>query len=160
MSGIPGIIITPPPVRPEATDNGRYARVNERQGGERRAAGPKLDFAASQLAGDAQPQNQTPTHVQTREAAADASAMLARRRTDSGKPGEVPAGIEIPTHLERRRAWREAKGLNTFHTQNLAQAEETAPDRETRNAATQAYRARSGRGILDIDLAQRLSLTV
>lgn len=160
MSGIPGIIITPPPVRPEATDNGRNPRINERQGGERRATGPKVDFAASQLAGDAQPQSPAPAQIAARETAADAATVLARRRTDSGKPGETPPGIEIPAHLERRRAWREAKGLNTFHAQNLAQAEETAPDRETRNAATLAYKARSGRGILDIDLAQRFSLTV
>jgi|GEM_PF-1924336 len=132
-------------------------KTAERQG---RGAAPRIDFATAAHDAAAN-QNQPGGAAEAlREARAEASSGFPklRRVTDSGKAaGEA---IDIPSHLERRRAWREAKGLNTFHAQHLAQADETAPDTETRNAATQAYRSQGGRGKLDIDLAQRFSLTV
>ncbi len=163
VNAIPGIIVTPNPIRPETADNGRQGRVQERQA-ERRAARP--DFAPSP--DNAAPAAKSPPPGAGNDARAEVGelggAPQARRRTDTGTPGEAPPGLEIPPHLERRRAWREAKGLDTFHAQKLAQAVELPPDSETRKAATLAYRsqgqAMSGRGSLDIDLAQRLSLTV
>lgn len=93
----------------------------------------------------------------TSEAVAGELPML-RRRTDRGEPADT--SIEIPPHLERRRAWREAFGLNTFHTQQLAQRDAGEPSRETRNTAAQAYRSAGWRGRLDLDLAQAVSVTV
>lgn len=87
--------------------------------------------------------------------------QLLRRRTDRGETAEP--GISIPPHLERRRAWREAFGLNTWHTQQLAQGEtddDEAPSRETTVTAVRAYRSTAWRGRLDLDLAQRVSVTV
>ncbi|HEX6959139.1 MAG TPA: hypothetical protein VF194_14245 [Ferrovibrio sp.] len=83
---------------------------------------------------------------------------LLRRRTDRGEPAD--ASIQIPPHLERRRAWREAFGLNTFHTQQLAQAETEESSGEIRNAGALAYRRAAWHGRLDLDLAQAVSVTV
>jgi hypothetical protein len=92
------------------------------------------------------------------QAAGAAISQLLRRRTDRGEPAET--GIEIPPHLERRRAWREAFGLNTWHTQQIAQAEEAPLSDEARAGAIQAYRSGGRRGRLDLDLAQQVSVTV
>lgn len=153
-------IITPAPgaPRPEGPEANRGQRATDRAGERQaRSGAPRIDFAAT--AQDAANQNQA-TAEQARQAKPEAASGFPklRRVTDGGKA--APEAIDIPTHLERRRAWREARGLNTFHAQHLAQAEETPPDTETRNAATQAYRSKGGRGRLDIDLAQRFSLTV
>lgn len=95
----------------------------------------------------------------TRQSTAGAVAQLLRRRTDRGEPADQ--SIEIPPHLERRRAWRAAFGLNTYHAQQLGQAgEEAGTAREARGGALQAYRGLSRRGRLDLDLAQRVSVTV
>ena len=95
----------------------------------------------------------------TRDAAGAAISQLLRRRTDRGEEAAEP-GIEIPPHLERRRAWREAFGLNTWHTQQIAQTEETPISDEARAEAIQAYRSGGRRGRLDLDLAQQVSMTV
>lgn len=86
--------------------------------------------------------------------------QLLRRRTDRGEDAQT--SIQIPPHLERRRAWREAFGLNTWHTQQLAQddGEEDAPSRDATVTAVRAYRSTAWRGRLDLDLAQRISVTV
>ncbi|PJI43593.1 hypothetical protein [Ferrovibrio sp.] len=94
----------------------------------------------------------------TRDAAGAAISQLLRRRTDRGEAPE--ANIEIPPHLERRKAWREAFGLNTWHTQQIAQTEETPISDEARAEAIQAYRSGGRRGRLDLDLAQQVSMTV
>lgn len=86
--------------------------------------------------------------------------QLLRRRTDRGEDSQ--AGIQVPPHLERRRAWREAFGLNTWHAQQLAQGddEEDAPSRDATVTAVRAYRSTAWRGRLDLNLAQRISVTV
>lgn len=94
-----------------------------------------------------------------RDVAGGAIGQLMRRRTDHGEAAAA-AGIEIPPHLERRRAWREAFGLNTWHTQQIAQTEETPISGEARAEAIQAYRSGGRRGRLDLDLAQQVSMTV
>lgn len=101
-----------------------------------------------------------PTTLQkTRQSTAGAVAQLLRRRTDRGEPADQ--SIEIPPHLERRRAWRAAFGLNTYHAQQLGQAgEEAGTAREAHRGALQAYRGLGRRGRLDLDLAQRVSVTV
>jgi hypothetical protein len=86
---------------------------------------------------------------------------LLRRRTDRGETADP--GISVPPHLERRRAWREAFGLNTWHTQQLAQGEadeDETPSRDATVTAVRAYRSTAWRGRLDLDLAQRISVTV
>ncbi|WP_428246166.1 hypothetical protein [Ferrovibrio sp.] len=157
------VIITPPPgPRADAVEP-RNRRANDAadRAAERHSTAPRTDFAAAASeAGSGQQADRKAAEAlaERRAEAAEAGIPKLRRRTDAGGP---PApGIELPAHLERRRAWREAKGLNTFHAQNLAQAEETPPDSETRKTATLAYRENSGRGKLDIDLAQKFSLTV
>lgn len=90
--------------------------------------------------------------------AASGELPFLRRRTDRGEAAD-PA-IQIPPHLERRRAWREAFGLNTYHTQELAQRADAAPGRQLRSAATDAYRGNAARGRLDLHLAQLVSMTV
>ncbi|MCW0232348.1 MAG: hypothetical protein OJJ21_01990 [Ferrovibrio sp.] len=95
---------------------------------------------------------------QAGQAAGAAISQLLRRRTDRGEPAEI--NIEIPPHLERRRAWREAFGLNTWHTQQIAQADETPLSDEARAGAIRAYRSGGRRGRLDLDLAQQVSVTV
>ncbi|MEL3891414.1 hypothetical protein V6B08_14140 [Ferrovibrio sp. MS7] len=157
------VIITPSPgSRPDAVDprNRRTSDAADRAA-ERNNTAPRTDFAAAASeasAGQQADRKAAEAVVERRAEAAEAGIPKLRRRTDAGGP---PApGIELPAHMERRRAWREAKGLNTFHTQSLAQTEETTPDSETRKAATLAYRENGGRGKLDIDLAQKFSLTV
>lgn len=95
---------------------------------------------------------------QAGQAAGAAISELVRRRTDRGEPAE--ADIEIPPHLERRRAWREAFGLNTWHTQQIAQADEVPLSDEARAGAIRAYRSGGRRGRVDLDLAQQVSVTV
>lgn len=157
------VIITPPPgSRPDAVDpRNRRASDAADRAAERNNTAPRTDFAAAASeasAGQQADRKAAEAVVERRAEAAEAGIPKLRRRTDAGSP---PApGIELPAHMERRRAWREAKGLNTFHTQSLAQTEETTPDSETRKAATLAYRENGGRGKLDIDLAQKFSLTV
>jgi hypothetical protein len=85
-------------------------------------------------------------------------AELLRRRTDRGEAAD-PA-IEIPPHLERRRAWREAFGVNTYHAQQLAQADAPEAGGEAPSSAHSAYRSAARRGRLDLDLAQQVSMTV
>ncbi len=132
--------------------------------------GPKVDFAAA-----AKPQSEPEAQAETAsQAAPDTAAQAAtgfphlRRRTDlaetglaeTGAPASKAEAADLPPHLERRRAWREAKGIGTFHAQNLAQNQESVPDAEQRAAAHGLYRQWGGRGQLDIDLAQRISVTV
>jgi len=95
------------------------------------------------------------------QAAGAAISQLLRRRTDRGEPAET-GNIEIPPHLERRRAWREAFGLNTWHTQQIAQSgDEAEPGQQVRDGAIRAYRSNGGgRGRVDLDLAQQVSVTV
>lgn len=93
----------------------------------------------------------------TREAG-QAVMQLLRRRTDRGEAADP--NIEIPPHLERRRAWREAFGVNTYHTQQLAQAEEPEIAGDAFSGAHTAYRSAARRGRLDLDLAQQVSVTV
>lgn len=92
------------------------------------------------------------------QAVSNAIGQLLRRRTDRGEAADP--NIEIPPHLERRRAWREAFGVNTFHTQQLAQAEEPEISGEALSGAHSAYRSAARRGRLDLDLAQQVSVTV
>jgi hypothetical protein len=97
----------------------------------------------------------------TRAGNAPAVMQLLRRRTDRGEPADQ--SIEIPPHLERRRAWRAAFGLNAYHAQQLAQTgtdAEAGPGRDARGSALQAYRSLGRRGRLDLDLAQLVSVTV
>lgn len=116
-------------------------------------------FSAAEEAGDQAAAPKSGLLQKTREAAGAAISQLMRRRTDRGEaPAE--AGIEIPPHLERRRAWREAFGLNTWHTQQIAQSEESPISDEARAEAIQAYRSGGRRGRLDLDLAQQVSMTV
>jgi hypothetical protein len=161
------VIITPPPgSRPDAVDpRNRRASDAADRAAERNNTAPRTDFAtaASEAsAGQQADRKAAEAVVERRAEAAETGIPKLRRRTDAGGPPAPGAGpgIELPAHMERRRAWREAKGLNTFHTQSLAQTEETTPDSETRKAATLAYRENGGRGKLDIDLAQKFSLTV
>ncbi len=123
--------------------------------------GPKVDFAAST---DPRPERQAKLDS-ARQAATDAATGFPhlRRRTDLAETVQNAAGksaIELPPHLERRRAWREAKGIGTFHAQNFAQNQDVQPDAEQRAAALGQYRQSGGRGRLDIDLAQHVSVTV
>lgn len=108
---------------------------------------------------DSQSDTSPATLQKTRQSAAGAVAQLLRRRTDRGEPADQ--SIEIPPHLERRRAWRAAFGLNTYHAQQLGQAgEEAGATGDTHSGALRAYRSLSRRGRLDLDLAQRVSVTV
>lgn len=115
-------------------------------------------FSTAEEAGE-QTAPKTGLLQKTRDAAGAAISQLLRRRTDRGEEAAEP-GIEIPPHLERRRAWREAFGLNTWHTQQIAQTEETPISDEARTEAIQAYRSGGRRGRLDLDLAQQVSMTV
>lgn len=83
-----------------------------------------------------------------------------RRQTDHGRVGQQELPADIPPHLERRRAWREARGLPTFHAQSLAQNETIEGATSKQSAASQAYRHAGRRGRVDSELAQRFSLTV
>lgn len=117
-------------------------------------------IASSHFAPADQPDRPVPVSApQNRPAAAPAGELpFLRRRTDRGEAADT--SLQIPPHLERRRAWREAFGLNTYHTQELAQRGDTLPSRQLRSAAAHAYRGPAGRGRLDLDLAQLVSMTV
>lgn len=124
----------------------------------RQSAASTSRFSTAEEAGE-QTAPKTGLLQKTRDAAGAAISQLLRRRTDRGEEAAEPA-IEIPPHLERRRAWREAFGLNTWHTQQIAQTEETPISDEARAEAIQAYRSGGRRGRLDLDLAQQVSMTV
>lgn len=129
------------------------------------AAETRKRHRQSPLSGAFRPQDETDQTARsgtsllqkTREAG-QAVLQLLRRRTDRGEAADP--NIEIPPHLERRRAWREAFGINTYHTQQLAQAEEPDISGEARSSAHFAYRSAARRGRLDLDLAQQVSVTV
>jgi hypothetical protein len=124
----------------------------------RQSAAATSRFSTADEAGE-QAAPKTGLLQKTRDAAGAAISQLLRRRTDRGEEAAGPS-IEIPPHLERRRAWREAFGLNTWHTQQIAQTEETPISDEARAEAIQAYRSGGRRGRLDLDLAQQVSMTV
>ncbi|MFN4312552.1 MAG: hypothetical protein ACK4FK_18360 [Ferrovibrio sp.] len=107
---------------------------------------------------DSQGENSAVAAQKARPGGSSAVMQLLRRRTDRGEPADQ--SIEIPPHLERRRAWRAAFGLNTYHTQQLAQGGAAEPGRDARSSALQAYRGLARRGRLDLDLAQLVSVTV
>lgn len=124
----------------------------------KRQAAPTARFNTTEETADQATAPKSGLLQKTRDAASAAISQLLRRRTDRGEAPE--ANIEIPPHLERRRAWREAFGLNTWHTQQIAQTEETPISDEARAEAIQAYRSGGRRGRLDLDLAQQVSMTV
>jgi len=134
---------------------GQTDSVSERK--RQQAAASTARFSTTDETAD-QPAPKTGLLQKTRDAAGAAISQLLRRRTDRGEAPE--ANIEIPPHLERRKAWREAFGLNTWHTQQIAQTEETPISDEARAEAIQAYRSGGRRGRLDLDLAQQVSMTV
>lgn len=105
-----------------------------------------------------QPTARGPGLLQKTREAGQAVLQLLRRRTDRGETADP--NIEIPPHLERRRAWREAFGVNTYHTQQLAQTDEAEASRQIRTSAHSAYRSAGRRGRLELDLAQQISVTV
>ena len=125
----------------------------------RQSAASTARFSTADETGDQAAAPKAGLLQKTRDAAGAAISQLLRRRTDRGEEAAEP-GIEIPPHLERRRAWREAFGLNTWHTQQIAQTEETPMSDEARTEAIQAYRSGGRRGRLDLDLAQQVSMTV
>lgn len=140
-----GAALTPPGNRVDSLADGQ-SRRHARIGGA---------FAP----GDRPEQARPAATVETRPAAAPKGELpFLRRRTDRGEAAD-PA-IRIPPHLERRRAWREAFGLNTYHTQELAQRDAALPSRQLRSTAAHAYRGNAARGRLDLDLAQLVSMTV
>lgn len=159
--------LTPVPANPIRPEQDR-AKVSSQAG----YRGPKVDFAAAGPAqAQAEPLERDSQAETARQAAGNAASGFPhlRRRTDLAETPQPATGksaaIELPPHLERRRAWREAKGIGTFHAQNLAQNQqasgsEAATDAEQRAAAHGLYRQWGGRGRLDIDLAQRVSVTV
>ncbi len=151
MSNILGIGTLLTPTGGQA-DSVAETSQRKRQSG---AAAPR--FSTAEEAADQAPAR-TGLLQKTRQAAGAAISELLRRRTDRGEPAET--GIDIPPHLERRRAWREAFGLNTWHTQQIAQSETPPLSDEARAGAIQAYRSGGRRGRLDLDLAQQVSMTV
>lgn len=123
------------------------------------SASRRRDFAPEKLSGGQSERPSGAPGIAARQGGAIARALpFLRRRTDRGEPAD--SSIQIPPHLERRRAWREAFGLNTYHTQQLAQAEESRLARDARATAIQAYRSLARRGHLDLELAQAVSVTV
>jgi hypothetical protein len=124
----------------------------------KRQSGAAQRFAPAEETADQPASPKSGLLQKTRDAAGAAISQLLRRRTDRGEPAET--GIEIPPHLERRRAWREAFGLNTWHTQQIAQTEDAPVSDEARADAIRAYRSTGRRGRLDLDLAQQVSMTV
>lgn len=133
----------------------RVDSVSEGPAGRRQPAAAASRFPSQ----DAPAQTRAaPPQSRTAASPADGDLPFLRRRTDRGEPAD--SKIQIPPHLERRRAWREAFGLNTYHTQELAQREAGLPSRQLRSAASDAYRGPAGRGRLDLDLAQLVSMTV
>lgn len=145
--------LTGPGPRSDGAEGARVSRANERPAfkpaREASAGNPDAAPVQSDLRGQRGPAGVGET----------GSFPFLRRRTDAGQPAEQLA-LELPGHLERRRAWREARGLDTFHAQRFGQTGHGAPDAEGRAAALGAYRQLSGRGRLDIQLAQRVSVTV
>jgi hypothetical protein len=155
MSSIFGIGTALTPVGGQQSDSASEIAQRKRQSS---AAASSQRFSTTDETGD-QTAPKTSLLQKTRDAAGAAISQLMRRATDRG---ELPteAKIEIPPHLERRRAWREAFGLNTWHTQQIAQTEETPISDEVRAEAIQAYRSGGRRGRLDLDLAQQVTMTV
>lgn len=146
-----GTALTPVGDRPDST-----SEIAQRK---RPSAAATQRFSTAEEAPDQAAAPKTGLLQKTRDAAGAAISQLMRRRTDRDE-APTEAGIEIPPHLERRRAWREAFGLNTWHTQQIAQTEETPISDEARAEAIQAYRSGGRRGRLDLDLAQQVSMTV
>ncbi|QDO99534.1 hypothetical protein FNB15_20695 [Ferrovibrio terrae] len=153
MSSIFGIGTALTPVGGQQSDSASEIAQRKRQ----TAASQR--FSTTDEAGE-QTAPKTGLLQKTRDAAGAAISQLMRRRTDRGEPAAEAGSIEIPPHLERRRAWREAFGLNTWHTQQIAQTEETPISDEARAEAIQAYRSGGRRGRLDLDLAQQVSMNV
>lgn len=151
MSSIFGIGTVLTPVGGQAESASEIAQ-------RKRQPGSTARFNPADEAGDQAAAPKAGLLQKTRDAAGAAISQLLRRRTDRGEA--VESGIDIPPHLERRRAWREAFGLNTWHTQQIAQTEETPISDEARAEAIQAYRSGGRRGRLDLDLAQQVSMTV
>jgi hypothetical protein len=145
-----GTILTPA--------GGQSDSVSETAQRKRQSAGASQRFSTAEETTDQAPSARPGLLQKTRDAAGAAISQLLRRRTDRGEPAET--GIDIPPHLERRRAWREAFGLNTWHTQQIAQTEEAPISDEARAGAINAYRSTGRRGRLDLDLAQQVSMTV
>jgi hypothetical protein len=154
MSNIFGIGTALTPVGGQQSDSASEIAQRKRQ-----SASSTTRFSTTDETGD-QPAPKLGLLQKTRGAAGAAISQLMRRATDRGEPAAADATIEIPPHLERRRAWREAFGLNTWHTQQIAQTEETPISDEARAEAIQAYRSGGRRGRLDLDLAQQVSMTV
>lgn len=153
MSSIFGIGTALTPVGGQQSDSASEIAQRKRQ------AGATARFSTTDEAGEQAAAPKSGLLQKTRDAASAALSQLMRRRTDRGEPA-AEAGIEIPPHLERRQAWREAFGLNTWHTQQIAQTEEAPISDEARAEAIQAYRSGGRRGRLDLDLAQQVSMTV
>lgn len=109
---------------------------------------------------DGLPPERTAQNERPERPAALGNFPFLRRQTDHGRVGQQGFAAEIPVHLERRRAWREARGLPAFHAQSLAQNETTEGATARQSAASLAYRHAGRRGRVDVELAQRFSLTV
>lgn len=155
MSNIFGIGTALTPVGGQQSDSASEIAQRKRQ-----STSSTARFSAAEETGDQAAAPKAGLLQKTRNAAGFAISQLMRRATDRGEPASADANIEIPPHLERRRAWREAFGLNTWHTQQIAQTEETPISDEARAEAIQAYRSGGRRGRLDLDLAQQVSMTV
>jgi hypothetical protein len=154
MSSIFGIGTALTPVGGQQSDSASEISQRKRQ------AAATARFSTADETGEQAAAPKAGLLQKTRDAAGAAISQLMRRRTDRGEAPAEAGSIEIPPHLERRRAWREAFGLNTWHTQQIAQTEETPMSDEARAEAIQAYRSGGRRGRLDLDLAQQVSMTV
>jgi hypothetical protein len=154
MSSIFGIGTALTPVGGQQSDSASEISQRKRQ------AAATARFSTADETGEQTTAPKAGLLQKTRDAAGAAISQLMRRRTDRGEAPAEAGSIEIPPHLERRRAWREAFGLNTWHTQQIAQTEETPMSDEARAEAIQAYRSGGRRGRLDLDLAQQVSMTV
>lgn len=154
MSNIFGIGTALTPVGGQQSDSASEIAQRKRQ------SASSARFSTTDETSDQAAAPKTGLLQKTRNAAGAAISQLMRRATDRGEPAAEAGSIEIPPHLERRRAWREAFGLNTWHTQQIAQTEETPISDEARAEAIQAYRSGGRRGRLDLDLAQQVSMTV
>jgi hypothetical protein len=154
MSSIFGIGTALTPVGGQQSDSASEISQRKRQ------AAATTRFSTAGEAGEQTAAPKPGLLQKTRDAAGAAISQLMRRRTDRDEAPAEAGSIEIPPHLERRRAWREAFGLNTWHTQQIAQTEETPMSDEARAEAIQAYRSGGRRGRLDLDLAQQVSMTV
>lgn len=154
MSNIFGIGTALTPVGGQQSDSASEIAQRKRQ------SASSARFSTTDEAGDQAAAPKPGLLQKTRNAAGAAISQLMRRATDRGEAPAEAGSIEIPPHLERRRAWREAFGLNTWHTQQIAQTEETPMSDEARAEAIQAYRSGGRRGRVDLDLAQQVSMTV